>query len=315
MDSPAAHSNRRAAAFMVAGMAVIGCIDNLVAPLAEDIGLWQFKAMRAAIAFPLVLAAAWLVGGRVRPRRLWAVGLRAVLVAGAMLFYFGALAFVPIAQALAGLFTAPIFVLLISVLALGQRVGPWRVLAVSLGFAGILLIVAPWRTGVTLAAALPMLGGLLYALGSLATRTICAGETVLSMLAGLFLCQAAIGLGGLALLGGAEGDFITRGWVWPVAAETLWIVLVQAVGSVLGVGLLIRAYATGETSHVAPFEYTVFLFGAGFAWLFFGEVPTPLAGLGVALVVAAGVIIALRSDTPAPRPMGQGGAAPGDGTV
>jgi drug/metabolite transporter (DMT)-like permease len=298
---PALPRNLAAAVSMLAGMAVIGCIDNLIAPMSQEIGLWQFMAMRAVLAVPLVVAAALVSGAALRPRRLWAVALRAALVAGAMLFYFGALAFVPIAQALAGLFTAPIFVLLISVLALRQRVGPWRVAAVALGFTGILLIIAPWQAGLALVAMLPMLGGLLYALGSIATRTICAGETVLSMLFVLFVFQGLIGVTALSVLGAAPGDFITRGWVWPLSAEVLWIVLVQAVGSVLGVGLLIRGYALGETSYVAPFEYSVFLFGSIFAYLFFGQVPTPLAALGVCLIVAAGINIALRSDPPRPR--------------
>jgi len=215
-----------------------------------------------------------------------------------MLFYFGALAFVPIAQALAGLFTAPIFVLLVTVFILGQRVGPWRVGAVGLGFCGITLVVAPWQEGITLWALLPVLGGLLYALGSIATRTICAGETVMSMLLALFICQGLLGLSGLVVLGTGAGDFVSRGWVWPVSAGGLGLVALQAVGSVLGVGLLIRAYALGDTSYIAPFEYSVFLFGAGFAYLLYGVVPSPLAGLGAGLVAVAGLIIALRSGPP-----------------
>jgi len=288
-------NNMAAAASMVSAMAVIGCIDNLIAPMAAEIGLWQFMALRGVIAVPLIATIALFAGFRLRPYRLWAVVLRSLLIAVAMLFYFGALAFVPIAQALAGLFTAPIFVLVITGLVLRQPVGPWRILAVALGFSGIVLIIAPWQGTLAWAAVLPVVGGLLYACGSIATRTICAKETVFSMLAGLFVCQFVIGWGALVVLGVSEGDFVSRGWVWPVTWQTLGIVAVQAVGSVLGVGLLIRAYSLGDTSYVAPFEYSVFLFGAGFAYLFFGQTLTPLAGIGVFLIVSAGVIIAVRS--------------------
>lgn len=286
---------RAAALSMLAGMAMIGCIDNAIAPLSTEMGLWQFYAMRAVISVPLIIAAGMAGLGRLVPRRLWTVGLRGALIAGAMLFYFGALAFIPLPQALAGLFTSPIFILLITAFGLRQRVGPWRILAVTMGFAGILLVIAPWGAGWQIAAAMPVIGGLLYAFGAIATRTICAGEAVLSMLLAVFVVQGLIGLAGLAVLGTAEGSFVARGWVWPLSPQSWALLVVQAVGSVIGVGLLIRAYALGEASYVTVFEYSVFVFGAGFAWLFFGTLVAPLAALGIALVAGAGIVIVLRS--------------------
>ncbi|MEY8838788.1 EamA/RhaT family transporter, partial [Cribrihabitans sp. XS_ASV171] len=126
-----AQTPMRASLFMVAAMAIIGVIDNYVIRLAETIGLWQFHLIRAAMMFPLVMLMAALGLGGLRPRRLWAVALRSLLLATAMLFYFSALALMPIAQALAGLFTSPIFVLLLTALGLRQKVGPWRVMAVA----------------------------------------------------------------------------------------------------------------------------------------------------------------------------------------
>lgn len=78
--------------------------------------------------------------GTMRPQRLWAVSVRSLLIAVGMLLYFGSLAFMPIAQSLAGLFTSPIFVLLMTVVVLKQKIGLWRVLAVVIGFTGILLV-------------------------------------------------------------------------------------------------------------------------------------------------------------------------------
>jgi len=81
MHANPAPRNAAAAVSMVAGMAVIGGIDNLVPLLAQEIGIWQFKAMRAVLAVPLVVLAAVLMRTRLRPRRFWSVGLRALLVA------------------------------------------------------------------------------------------------------------------------------------------------------------------------------------------------------------------------------------------
>ena len=103
---------------MVAAMAIIGVIDNFVVRLAESIGLWQFHFTRSLLMLPLVGGLSLLGLGSIRALRPRVVALRSTLIATAMLFYFSALALMPIAQALAGLFTSPIFVLLISSLAM-----------------------------------------------------------------------------------------------------------------------------------------------------------------------------------------------------
>lgn len=76
----------------------------------------------------------------------------------------------PMAQALAGLFTSPIFVLLITALALGEKIGPIRVIAVSLGFLGILLVLNKGLIDLNIISFLPVLGGVFYALAAVATR-------------------------------------------------------------------------------------------------------------------------------------------------
>ena len=294
-------NGRAAALTMLAAMMVIGCIDNFIALIARDAGLWQFQILRAAMGLPLVVLASVVGFGTLWALRLWAVALRSFFVAFAMLFYFGSLAFMPLAQALAGLFTSPIFILLITAFILREPVGPARIWAVFIGFIGILLVLdSDWST-LSWISFLPVVGGLFYAMGAVATRQLCEGESTLSMLAMLFLIQAIIGALALAVLGqfeftvpeGAAG-FIQRGWVWPVTAA-LPFILLQAVGSVLGVGLIIRAYQIGTASYVAIYEYSVFISGPFFAWMLFGQTVTALQAGGIILIAAAGIVIALRS--------------------
>ena len=286
---------------MLAAMTVIGCIDNFIALIARDAGLWQFQILRAAMGLPLVVLASVVGFGNLWALRLWAVALRSFFVAFAMLFYFGSLAFMPLAQALAGLFTSPIFILLITAFILREPVGPARIFAVIIGFIGILLVLdSDWAT-LTWTSFLPVFGGLFYAMGAVATRQLCEGESTLSMLSMLLIIQAIIGAVALAVLGqfeltvpeGAAG-FIQRGWVWPVTAA-LPFILLQAVGSVLGVGLIIRAYQLGSASYVAVYEYSVFISGPFFAWMLFGQTVTAVQTGGILLVAAAGIVIAWRS--------------------
>lgn len=286
---------------MLAAMMVIGCIDNFIALIARDAGLWQFQILRAAMGLPLVVLASVVGFGTLWALRLWAVALRSFFVAFAMLFYFGSLAFMPLAQALAGLFTSPIFILLITAFILREPVGPARIFAVIIGFIGILLVLdSDWVT-LTWTSFLPVFGGLFYAMGAVATRQLCEGESTLSMLSMLLIIQAIIGALALVVLGqfeltvpeGAAG-FIQRGWVWPVTAA-LPFILLQAVGSVLGVGLIIRAYQLGSASYVAVYEYSVFISGPFFAWMLFGQTVTGVQTGGILLVAAAGIVIAWRS--------------------
>ena len=218
-----------------------------------------------------------------------------------MLFYFGSLAFVTFADAVAGLFTAPIFVRLISAFFFRQPIGPIRIIAVVIGFLGILLVLGNTANEFRYISLLPAIGGFFYACGSLATRQLCMGETTLSMLAALLIIQAIIGFIAvfcLSILGfdaplGADG-FILRTWVWDMSPFIWWVIL-QAVGATIGVGLIFKAYQIGDASYVSIYEYSVFIFGPAFAWLLMDQPIAVLQALGILCITFAGLLIAFRS--------------------
>jgi drug/metabolite transporter (DMT)-like permease len=185
--------------------------------------------------------------------------------------------------------------------ALRQRIGPWRILAVILGFVGILFVLQPDPRDFDTLVLIPMAGGFFYALGMITTRTLCAGESTVAMLLVSFIVLGLAGAVGLVVLelwpmGVAPGPkgFVTRGWVWPMWPALPWVVL-QAVGSVIGVFLIIKAYQLGEPSFVSVFEYSVMIFGPLFAWVAFGQAITFWQIIGIALIAGAGGIIAVRS--------------------
>ena len=219
-----------------------------------------------------------------------------------MLIYFGALAFLPVAQVAAGLFTAPIFVLLIQRIAYGQPIRGLQVLAVAVGFAGVVLVLGPEAvTGATFAALLPIIAGALYAMSNIATREWCAGETAETVVAGFFGMLGVMGMVGMAVLWafpvavpeGAEG-FLQRGAVWP-SGSFLWWTFVQAAGSLLGVGMIVKAYQIAEASKVSVFEYVILPASAAWGFVLWGERLAWLAVAGMALIVLAGVLIARQS--------------------
>lgn len=280
----------------------IGFTDNYVRVIAQDAGLWQFHLTRSLMAAALLALAVPLLGLRLRPRRWRAVAARSAIHGFAMVIYFGALAFLPVALVAAGLFTAPIFVLLISRLAYGRPLGPVRVAAVAIGFLGVLLVLGPEALGgASLAAVLPVAAGALYALGNIATREWCGGEPAEVLLAGFFAALGIAGAVGLLVL-----------WVWPVPVpegaaaflltgpvaptpKFLFWTFVQAAGSLVAVGFMIRAYQIADASRVAVLEYVILPASAFWGWVVWSETLPPMAWAGMALIAAAGAMIALRA--------------------
>jgi drug/metabolite transporter (DMT)-like permease len=289
-----------AAALTVGTMALYGLIDNFMRLAAAEGGLWQFHFLRAGLALAILVPVARILGAPLRPRRPFRVLARSLLNSGAMVIYFGALGFMPIAQVVAGLFTAPLFVVLFSVTLFGERVGPWRTSAVVLGFVGILLALGLDADELSVWTLLPVLAGALYGLGNLATRKWCEGEGTLVLLGGFFAMMFVWGaLGCLVLwlhpLPVAEGaaGWATRGWVAPEGVF-LTVIVLQGVGSLAGVGMLVRAYQVANATLVSVFENALLVFATVWAVALWGEVPGPMEALGLILVAAAGVLIAVR---------------------
>ena len=301
---PAAHQDRTlAAAGLICGYAMlIGYTDNYVRVIAQEHGLWQFHFTRTVMALALLGLLVPLLGLRLRPVNLRAVVARSLIHGLAMVIYFGALAFLPVAIVAAGLFTAPIFVLLISRFAYGHAIGPVRILAVAVGFVGVLLVLGPEAvSGASAAAVLPVLAGALYALGNVATREWCPDESAETLLAGFFATLGLFGALGMVLLTlaplvapvGPDG-FLMRGWVMPNGPFLLWT-FVQAAGSLLGVGMMIRAYQITDAGRASVIEYVILPASAFWSWTLWGELLAPMAVGGMVLIVAAGSMIALRA--------------------
>jgi drug/metabolite transporter (DMT)-like permease len=301
-----------AALSILTAMVIIGFIDSYVALIAREAGVWQFHLTRSLMVVPL-LAAIGVLGLRLAWPRNWrGVAGRSLAMTVSMVFYYAALGVLPIAQVVAGFFTAPIFVLLLSALFMGHRIGPWRIGAAAVGFAGVLLILRPDPAALSVWTFVPILAGFFYAVTAIATRAWCAGEDTMTLVAGGFAGLGIAGAIGLALLAffpadvAGRGDaFLFTGWVAPSATFLFWTA-VQALGSLAGVFFIVRAYQLGEASYVGIFEYSLLVFVAAWAFVLFGETIDAQAALGIVLIIASGVVIALRSR----RAEAQAAAAP-----
>lgn len=291
-----------AAGLILAYSIIVGFTDNLVRSIAVEVGLWQLHTMRSMLAMTLLIALVPLLGLRLKPKKWGGVIARSALHGVGIMIYFGSLGFLPVAIVAAGLFTAPIFVLLISKLIYGQEIGPFRIFAVALGFLGVVLVLGPSAlSGASFAAVMPVLAGAMYAMGNVATRQWCEGETSETLLAGFFAGLGVLGAAGLLVLtllapeapAGADG-YILRGPAMP--SGLIWIfILVLSFGSALGVGLSIRAYQIADAGRVSVLEYMILPASAFWTWVMWGESLSASAWIGMALIAAAGLLITLRA--------------------
>lgn len=286
---------------MIVAMLLISIIDNYVVVIAEEFGLWQFQLTRSLMAVVLIVVYARFRGDRLRPLRPGRVLVRSLAVSTGLMIYFGTLAFLPIAQAIAGFFTAPIFVLIFSVIFLRQRVGPVRVFAAVLGLAGAVVALKPFETGFSLLAVLPIIAAAFYATSSLLTRHWVREEGTLLLTLGYIIVMGVFsgaGLVGVEILqpevpAGPDG-FVLRGWAQG-SVLTWALVAMQAVGSVVAVGLIVWSYQRADPGYVSIFEYSVLVFAPLWAWAARGEAPALSTVIGMAMIAVAGILIALRS--------------------
>lgn len=287
---------------IIGGMAIIGLVDNFVRIIEEEAGLWQFHIFRSVICVIIVSIYCIIRKQSPIPKRMWAVSLRAFLMAWAILIYFGVLSLIPIAEAGATLFSSPIFMLIFSVLIFRTKIGIWRILAVAIGFTGVLLVLKPNPENLTILALLPLLAGIFYALGQLVTRHLCSEENTVAVMMGFFVFIGVFSLIAIAILSIVElprewveaAPFFLRGWEEPTGRFLFWM-LVQAVGSVLGVAGLIRGYQIAEPTYVGVFEYSFLIFAGFWGWLLWREIPDSIAFIGIFAIIAAGIVITLRS--------------------
>jgi drug/metabolite transporter (DMT)-like permease len=233
---------------------------------------------------PIILAVAAITGqlGRFRTRRYGAHLLRVVLNFLAFITFFGALRLMPLADTLAIVFSAPIFIVLFSALFLKEKVGRWRWSAVAVGFIGVLVMVRPGTSMLDWPVVLALMASVFYALWILTTRTMAEEESSLAM---LFYASAFF-----VLAGGVAAPFE---WVTP-SGEDLLILGVVAIISMAGLLMLIKAYRLAQASILAPFDYTSMVWAVLLGWLIWNELPGPWIIAGTALVVFAGLIIVHR---------------------
>lgn len=306
---PPSAQNAKGVAFLIAGVAVFSVQDLILKLLSGDYPLHQAMVLRSLTAIPFLLLLVHWEGGL---GSLFTKGTRAMIGRGVVMFaaytaYYLALAALPMATTVALYFSAPLFITILSVFFLSERVGPRRWAALIAGFAGVLIMVRPGGELFDWAALLPVLSGFTYAVSMIAARRLGSTETAsaLAFWGNAVFLAAALAMS--AVLGsGAYDDgsaahpalaFLLRGWVTPTPFD-LMLMMSCGIIAAAGLTLLTQAYRIGEASVVTPLEYTGLLWSVIYGWVFWRQWPSLPDWTGIAIIIGAGLYILWREARP-----------------
>lgn len=295
--------------FILVGVFAISINDMLVKFLSGGYPLHQIVFTRSAIgiAFSLILVqveGGWTI---LKTRQPGLHVLRGLMIVVANMTFFAALAVLPLAEATALFFVAPLMITLLGIPLLGEKVGPLRLGAVVVGFAGVVIMTRPWESGGAREVSvwiylLPVLAALTYAMTQVLTRMLGVASKASAMavyIQGSFLIVSALFwlvAGDGRFTDGVTNEsliFLLRAWILPEGRDA-WLMLGLGFNSAIIGYCLAQAYRMADAATVAPFEYVGLPLAIFWGWMIWRELPGPVVMLGILLILGAGLFVFLR---------------------
>lgn len=270
-----------------------------------DVSVWQLFVLRSAILIPILLLIAHFWRGNTGVIRgalkTWPC-MRSLMFVFMYFCIYSVLPYMNMSTIAAGLYTAPLFVAALSPLLLQEQVNKRAILAISIGFAGVLVILQPGTDSFSWLTLVPVMGGLFYAFSAIITRKKCRNDAPTAMAVSLSLVLLLV-----------SGSICLALYVFPPSAETLnispflfgpwiklgayeWGIVAIVTALMLGNGLVLpAAYQAAPTVIIATIDYSFMIWATLFGFALFGEVPSVATILGMVMIAGAGVLIAQHS--------------------
>jgi len=222
------------------------------------------------------------IGSLFKTKRLGLQITRSVVVFAATAFGFTSLSIMPMAQVSAIGYVAPLMVTIMSFLILKEKVGPRRLLAVAIGFVGVIVILRPDQANFSLWSLLPLAMASCYATFMVMTRLIRGAAPPINSLFYTAIVGAVVAT-------------IPLPFIWQTPEPLHWLMF-AAMGVIGGTGhfLMIKAFEQTEASMIAPFVYTELLWSIVAGAIFFGELPGLGMVIGAAVIMGSGLFILFR---------------------
>ncbi|MBL8906913.1 MAG: DMT family transporter [Rhizobiales bacterium] len=302
MANPATRRNLLGIACLCTGVAVFSTHDAIIKGISGDYAVTQAMVTRSLVALPILAVFVQWGGGlrQLLSPRFWMLTLRGLILLLAYTTYYIAFPALPLADAIALFFTAPLMITFLAVPILHERVAAKEWIAAGIGFAGVLVMLRPGGGLFEPAALLSLASAFFYAISAIVARKLGVEEKA-SVMAFYQNIVFLIGAGAMAFAFAGLGiekaahpslEFLVRPWAWPKLQDFM---LMGACGVIAAVAmsLLTNAYRMAPASLVSVFEYTGMLWTPLWGFFFFAEIPTWGTVIGALLIAAAGILAIL----------------------
>jgi drug/metabolite transporter (DMT)-like permease len=298
---------------------VVAPMMDVSAKLASaTIPVGQITTARFLLQGVIMLPVAWAMGLSlaVSPRLAAMLALRALFLILATFTFVGAISVMPVADALAITFIEPFIVLILGRLIFGDEVGPRRIAACGVGFAGAMLVIQPSLLVFGTVALLPLLTAFTFAFYMLVTRAISQAMHPVVMQAGTSVAGVLICLPVMLLAEGSGSATLD-----PDMPQGLAWVWLGGVGVWAAISHICMTYALkfAPSATLAPVHYFEIVTAVALGHAVFGDFPNLLACAGIAVICGSGLYVihrerlaarrraAIRAQAhPAPHPAARG---------
>lgn len=297
--SPSSNTTLTGVLLALGGSVVLSINDVAIKFLSGDYPLHEVILFRACIGLVFLALLIRLSGQSFRlfrTRRPKDHLIRVGIVMVSNVTYFLGLAAMPLADAVAVAYVSPLLVTLLSVILLGESVGPRRWAAVAVGMVGVLIMLRPGSGVIQPAAILVLISALCYALSHMMTRRMRDTESAITLSffvqCGFVVVSLSMGLvvgdGKFAGSSDPSLEFLFRPWIVPAASD---LPAFLATGLAVAVGGLMvsQAYRLCEAGLIAPFEYAGMPMAIFWGVMIFGTLPDRTSWIGIALICGAGL--------------------------
>ncbi len=282
--APVAQNTLHAVGWMMWAVFLLATMDVAIKQLVAFYPSLQVAFLRCAMSAPLFAVWMGVMDRRLfRTRHLGAHGARAAL--GLLMLWAVGESFreMPLADAYAIFFAAPLLIALLSGPVMKEPAGPWRLGACAVGFLGVLVVLKPGAGSlVSYGSAMALVAVVCYAVVALMVRALGREEHSLTIAFWFTL-----------LCGGLAGMLLIGRWTPLDPAHWPWILVLGVTGT-LGQVAIVAAFRRASAGVVAPLDYTHMVWAVFYGWWFWGELPEGRTWFGTGIIVASGLFIIYR---------------------
>ncbi len=270
--------------FKLSALVLFCTMDAMVKGLGGTYGSFQLMVFRSGVALVPVAVLIWHAGGIrvVRSNRPWLQSLRVTIGFGSMFGFFYAFPRMPLVDAYAISFSAPLFMVALSVLILKEPVGWRRWTAVGVGFAGVLIMLDPWGIEFHAVSLIILAATFCYSLSTVMVRLLSRHDPDVVTLFWFAIVGTVISLA-----------CAVPEWIWPPAMDWVWLLTLGLLGGFAQI-LITRAWRLAPAAILAPFDYASIVLAMAFGYLWFKEEPSWTVWYGLPLVMGSGLYILHR---------------------